>query len=106
MKLTPEQLKRFDDEGYLFFPNYFSPEETQILKDSIPEVFAQRRKENVREKTGDVVRTAFAVHTHHPVFEALIHHPGFVEPMIERGEHVVPRGDELRTVRGDLWRFA
>ncbi|MGZ3342783.1 MAG: phytanoyl-CoA dioxygenase family protein, partial [Reyranella sp.] len=80
MKLTPEQLKRFDDEGYLFFPNYFSPEETQILKDSIPEVFAQRRKENVREKTGDVVRTAFAVHTYHPVFEALVHHPRFVEP--------------------------
>jgi ectoine hydroxylase len=49
MKLTPEQLKRFDDEGYLFFPDYFSPEETQILKDSIPEVFAQRREENVRE---------------------------------------------------------
>ena len=80
MKLTPEQLQRFDDEGYLFFPNYFSPEETQILKASIPEVFAQRREENVREKTGDVVRTAFAVHTYHPVFEALIHHPRFVEP--------------------------
>ena len=80
MKLTAEQLKQFDEEGYLFFPNYFSPEETAILKGSIPEVFAQRREENVREKTGDVVRTAFAVHTYHPVFEALIHHPRFVEP--------------------------
>src|SRR5882672_1980246 len=80
MKLTPEQLKRFDEQGYLFFPNYFSPEETQILKESIPEVFAQRREENVREKSGDVVRTAFAVHTYHPVFEALVHHPRFVEP--------------------------
>ena len=80
MKLTPEQLKQFDEEGYLFFPNYFSPEETAILKGSIPEVFAQRREENVREKTGDVVRTAFAVHTYHPVFEALVHHPRFVEP--------------------------
>ena len=80
MKLTAEQLKQFDEEGYLFFPNYFSPEETAILKGSIPEVFAQRREENVREKTGDVVRTAFAVHTYHPVFEALVHHPRFVEP--------------------------
>src|SRR6266851_562461 len=80
MKLTPEQLKRFDEQGYLFFPNYFSLEETQILKESIPEVFAQRREENVREKSGDVVRTAFAVHTYHPVFEALVHHPRFVEP--------------------------
>ena len=31
MKLTSEQLKQFDVEGYLFFPDYFSPEETQIL---------------------------------------------------------------------------
>ena len=63
MKLTSEQLKHFDEQGYLFFLNYFSPEETAILKASVPEVFAQRREENVREKTGDVVRTAFAVHT-------------------------------------------
>ena len=80
MKLTPEQLKQFDDDGYLFFPNYFSPEETQILKSEIPGVFAQRREENVREKAGDVVRTAFAVHTYNPVFEALVHSPRFVEP--------------------------
>src|SRR4029077_1907296 len=54
--------------------------ETEILKSEIPGVFAQRREENVREKTGDVVRTAFAVHTYHPVFEALVHSPRFVEP--------------------------
>ena len=58
MKLTAEQLAQFDEEGYLFFPEYFSPEETRILKASVPEVFAQRRQENVREKTGDVVRGA------------------------------------------------
>ena len=80
MKLTPEQLKQFDDEGYLFFPDYFSPEETAILKGEIPRIFQLRREENVREKTGDVVRSAFAVHTYDPVFEALIHHPRFVEP--------------------------
>ena len=80
MKLTAQQLKQFDDEGYLFFPNYFSAEETAILKSEIPGVFAQRREENVREKTGDVVRTAFAVHTYNPVFEALVHSPRFVEP--------------------------
>ena len=80
MKLTPSQLRQFDEEGYLFFPDYFSPTETAILKTEIPGVFAQRREENVREKTGDVVRTAFAVHTYNAVFEALVHHPRFVDP--------------------------
>ena len=27
MKLTPEQLERFDRDGYLFFPGLFSAEE-------------------------------------------------------------------------------
>ena len=49
MKLTPEQLKQFDEEGYLFFPDYFSPQETAILKSEIPGVFQQRREENVRD---------------------------------------------------------
>src|SRR5258708_21287255 len=80
MKLTKEQLKQFDEEGYLFFPSYFSPDESAILKSEIPGVFAQRREENVREKTGDVVRTAFAVHTYNPVFEALVHSPRLLEP--------------------------
>ena len=80
MTLTKEQLRQFDEEGYLFFPNYFSPDETAILKAEIPGVFQQRREEYVREKSGDVVRTAFAVHTYHPVFKALVHHPRFVEP--------------------------
>ena len=49
MKLTQEHLRQFDEEGYLFFPNYFSPDETDILKSEIPGVFQQRREENVRE---------------------------------------------------------
>ena len=80
MRLTAEQLRQFDEEGYLFFPDYFPAEETAILKGEVPGIMAQRREENVRERTGDVVRTAFAVHTYNRVFEALIHHPRFVEP--------------------------
>jgi ectoine hydroxylase len=80
MKLTAAQLEHFDRDGYLFFPSLFKPEEIKVLTDEVPSIYAQRRPENVREKTGDVVRTAFAVHTYHPVFEALVHHPRFVEP--------------------------
>jgi ectoine hydroxylase len=80
MKLTQVQLEAFDRDGYLFFPSLFRPEEIKVLQDEVPALYAQRRPENVREKTGDVVRTAFAVHTYNRVFEALIHHPHFVEP--------------------------
>jgi ectoine hydroxylase len=32
MKLSKEQLKQFDEEGYLFFPSLFSKEETMLEK--------------------------------------------------------------------------
>ncbi len=54
MKLTQVQLDAFDRDGYLFFPGLFSPGEIKVLTDEVPSLYAQRRPENVREKTGDV----------------------------------------------------
>ncbi len=80
MKLTDAQLAQFHDEGYLFLPDWFGPDEVRIMKGEVSAIFAQRRPENVRERTGDVVRTAFAVHTYNEVFRRLVHHPKFLGP--------------------------
>ena len=61
MKLAPQQLEQFDREGYLFFPSLFTAPEIKALTDEVPALYAQRRPENVREKTGDVVRTTSPV---------------------------------------------
>ena len=63
MKLTEQQIKEFDQSGYLFFPNAFSVEETKVLKQAATDVYQQQREEVWREKTG-VARTAFAAHTY------------------------------------------
>jgi len=68
MKLTPEQLARFDREGYLFFPGLFTPPEIKALTDEVPKIYAQRRPENVREKGRDAVRTNFAAHMYSEPF--------------------------------------
>src|SRR5215467_12261275 len=82
MQLSPEQLARFDDQGYLFFPDLFSREEMQVLLDEVPRLYAQRRPENVREKGNeDVVRTNFAAHLYSYPFAKLARHPRLVEPV-------------------------
>ena len=81
MELSPEQLERFDRDGYLFFPGLFRPEEIKVLNDAVPALYAQRRPENVREKTGDVVRTNFAAHLYSAPFARLARHPRMVEPV-------------------------
>ena len=52
MKLTPAQLERFDRDGYLFFPEpVHASRDRGRSTDEVPALYAQRRPENVREKT-------------------------------------------------------
>ena len=36
MRLSAEQIERFEREGYLFFPSLFKPEEIKVLTDEVP----------------------------------------------------------------------
>src|SRR3972149_11846001 len=67
MKLTPEQLKAFDEQGYVFFPNCFSEEEVALMLAEADAILKLDRQEVWREKTG-APRTAFAAHTFSEVF--------------------------------------
>jgi len=80
MRLTDEDLKRFDAEGYLFFPGAFSPAEAAYLKREAEAVYALDRKEVWRESSG-AARTAFAAHLYNEGFRRLGAHPRLIEPV-------------------------
>jgi ectoine hydroxylase len=109
MKLTPQQLQQFDREGYLFFPSLFTPAEIKALTDEVPALYAQRRAENVREKTGDVVRTNFAAHLYSYPFAKLARHPRMVEPIKALfGEDVYMHQFKIngkQAFDGDVWQW-
>jgi len=81
MKLTPAQVAQFERDGYLFFPGRFTPEETRLLVDAVPALYARRAAYNVREKDSDAVRTNFAAHLYSEPFARLARHPRMVEPV-------------------------
>ena len=81
MRLSQAQTETFERDGYLFFPGLFRPDEIKVLLDEVPSLYAQRRPENVREKTGDVVRTNFAAHMYSAPFARLARHPRMVDPI-------------------------
>lgn len=109
MKLTPEQLERFDRDGYVFFPSLFSAEEMKALTDEVPAIFAQRRPENVREKGSDAVRTNFAAHMYNPVFARLARHPRMIEPVQQVfGEDLYMHQFKINgkaAFDGDVWQW-
>src|SRR5687767_11000251 len=109
MRLSQAQLDAFDREGYLFFPRLFSAAEIKVLLDEVPALFAQRRPENVREKTGDVVRTNFAAHMYSYPFAKLARHPRMVEPIKQVfGEDVYMHQFKINgkaAFDGDVWQW-
>jgi len=109
MKLTPSQIQQFDREGYLFFPSLFTPPEIKALTDHVPALYAQRRPENVREKTGDVVRTNFAAHLYSAPFARLARHPRMVKPIEQIfGEKLYMHQFKINgkaAFDGDVWQW-
>ena len=81
MDLTIEQRKRFDEEGYLFFPSLFSQKEVQYLAAAVPELYERREEYNFREKGSDAVRTNFAAHLYSKPFAKLARHPRMIKPV-------------------------
>jgi ectoine hydroxylase len=109
MRLTQTQIDTFERDGYLFFPSLFKPDEIKVLLDEVPALYAQRRPENVREKTGDVVRTNFAAHLYSAPFARLARHPRMVEPVKQVfGEDVYMHQFKIngkQAFDGDLWQW-
>ena len=108
MKLTPEQIQSFDEQGYVFFPNCFSEDEVAVLRSEADSILRTDRREVWREKTG-APRTAFAAHTFNETFHLLACHPRLVEPLRQLfGEDVYVHQFKLNAkaaFEGDVWQW-
>jgi ectoine hydroxylase len=109
MRLTQEQLERFDREGYLFFPAQFTREEMQCLTGAVPGLYTRREAYNVREKGKDAVRTNFAAHMYSKPFAKLARHPRMVQPVEDLfGEQVYMHQFKINgkmAFEGDVWQW-
>ncbi len=108
MKLTPEQLKQFDKDGYIFMPSLFTPEEVAVLNDAAAKIFATEREEVWRESSG-VARTAFAAHTYDEAHRRLGAHPRLITP-VEKviGERVYMHQYKINAKAafdGEVWQW-
>jgi len=79
MRLTPAQLRQFDEDGYLFLPNLFGAAEVDLLRREIPRIFALDRPEILRAPTGEA-RASLAMERYSEPFARLVRHPRLVEP--------------------------
>lgn len=108
MKLTDEQMRQFEDEGWLFLPDCFSPEEVNVLCDEGERIFAKEREEVWREADG-VARMAFAAHLYSEAFSIVGRHPQLIGPVEQLfGERIYMhqyRVNAKGKFSGDAWQW-
>ena len=108
MRLTPEQLREFDETGYLFLPDCFSDEEVAVLRREAEQIYRSDRPEVWREKSG-APRTAFAAHTYNEGFRLLGNHPRLIEPVEQLfGEKLYMHQFKINAKApfdGELWQW-
>ncbi len=106
--LTDTQLRRFDAEGFLLLPDWFRPEEVELLRREADAIFATSREEIWREKSG-APRTAFAAHTYNEAYGLLVRHPRLIHPAEEAlGEAVYLHQLKVNAkaaFHGDVWQW-
>lgn len=85
MQLTPEQVARYERDGFLVFPGLFSKAEIAVLRQETARLAQVRAGTVIREHTG-AVRSIFRVHeedgeTRSGAFRALVRTPRVLGPV-------------------------
>jgi ectoine hydroxylase len=106
--LTDEQTAQFQDEGWLFLPELFTPEEVALLRREALAIYEHHRPEVWREKNGSP-RTAFAAHTYNEAFRLLGAHPRMIRPVEQIfGEQVYMHQFKINAksaFTGEVWQW-
>ncbi len=106
--LNEAQIRQFQDEGYLFLPETFTPTECAVLRDEAEAIYRQQRPEIWRETSG-APRTAFAAHLYNEAFGLLARHPRMIAPVEQLfGEPVYMHQFKINakaSFTGDVWQW-
>src|SRR5277367_1169178 len=106
--LSEDQVRHFQEEGYLFLPDTFSPAEVAVLKSEAEKIYRQQRPEVWREKSG-APRTAFAAHLYNEAHGLLARHPSMIGPVEQLfGEQVYMHQYKINakaSFTGDVWQW-
>ncbi|MGG1551341.1 ectoine hydroxylase [Paenibacillus ferrarius] len=81
-EMNEEQLRFYEQNGYLFLDSFFDQEQVQTWKNELTRLFKQseplERPEIIKEPGSNEIRSIFAVHRDDKVFKRISEHPSIV----------------------------
>ena len=80
MRLTQEQLRSYEEEGFVLIPDLFAQTEVDLLKAELPRIFSDDSPRRVVEKEGYATRSVYGSHLVNDLCDRLTRHPKLLEP--------------------------
>ena len=109
MCISEEELKTFEDKGFVLIPEYFSRREIAVMRAELASEFAEDSPRRVVEKDGQVVRSVYGSHRSNEIFRRLAYHPRLVEPAMQiLGSQVYVYQFKINAktaFTGDIWEW-
>lgn len=109
MLLTEEQVKAYEEDGFLLLPHCLSAQEIESLREQLAVEFAVDSERRVLEKSGNVVRSVYGSHVENEVFRRLVAHPCLAEPamqLLRSSVYVYQfKINAKAAFGGDLWQW-
>jgi ectoine hydroxylase-related dioxygenase (phytanoyl-CoA dioxygenase family) len=81
MRLTEQQLREYEDTGFLLIHNYFSNDEITKMKGEAFTISEQDMPGKVREKNSGLVRALHGCHLSNEIFSRLTKLPRMLQPV-------------------------
>ncbi|HEX6292372.1 MAG TPA: phytanoyl-CoA dioxygenase family protein [Herpetosiphonaceae bacterium] len=83
MYITREHIQFYQDNGYLFLPEFYSGAEVAAMEAELPVLYAEESPRRVLEQDGSAVRSVYGSHSTSAVFDRLARDPRILEPTME-----------------------
>lgn len=82
MRLSTEQIQKYQEDGFLFFASYFSDREIRVLQQELLNL-PDNAPGKVVENDGKTVRALHGCHAHSKIFKNLVQHPRILIPAMQ-----------------------
>jgi len=107
--MTTDQLKTYQDQGYILLPEHFSSAEVAVMNEQLPAVFTEETPGRIQEKELGVIRSVYGSHAANDLFHRLTRQARIVEPamqMLDSEVYVYQFKINMKAAfNGDMWEW-
>ncbi len=109
MHLTQDQMRSYDEQGFLLLPDLLTQTEVDLLKAEVPKLYSDNSLRRVVEKEGYATRSVYGCHLVSDYFNSFARHPKLLEPakqLLDDDVYIYQFKINAKVAfQGDVWKW-